>query len=194
MKSPPHLPSSPPSKLPPWFLYSGAAVAVAVFLAVAFYPSTKGDQQQRSAEAPAPAAAQTPWEQLWSKALSQPVLGCREAPGARTFVACACPGAPPRAADSQCQPDPAWPGHRLIGALQAVLRVGHPDDVWVDWEPGPELSQALQQLPCNLPEEAQAARTAIVNAASGGPEGGPAAGNAALQLLGYLEQNPSCAA
>lgn len=188
--------------LPSWVLYAGASVALAVLLAVAFYPATKGDEQQTTTSSetsetqrPKATVAQTPWEQLWSKALAQPVLGCREAPGARTFMACACPDAPPQAAASQCQPEPGWPGHRLIGALQAVLRVGHPDDVWVDWELGPELSQALQNLPCNLPEEARAARTAILNAASGGSDGmTPAQGDAALQLLGYLQQNPSCAA
>ena len=187
-------PTSPVTtgRLPVWLIYAVASLTLMVLLGVVFYPSPKSDARSaadtQSSLAP---VGQTPWDQLWSKALAQPVLGCREAPGARTFMSCACPDATTPAAAAQCQPEPGWPGHRLIGALQAVLRVGHPDDVWVDWEPGPELSQALQHLPCKLTDAAKAARTALDNAS--GAEG-RATGDAALQLLDYLQQDPSCAA
>lgn len=143
-------------------------------------------------------SAPTPWEQLWAQALTQPVLGCRENRAAQTFVACVCPSLSPATGHlgAQCQPEPGWPRHRLIGALEAVLRVQQPAVVWVDWEPGPELAQGLQNLKCDLTADAASARETLVAAA---PADGASDGmttqarDATLALLNYLEQHPACA-
>jgi hypothetical protein len=81
--------------------------------------------------------------------------------------------------------------------LEAILRVKQPDVVWVDWEPGPELSQALQNLRCDLTPEARLARETIVSSASEDRGSEVITANtrdAALTLLSYLQQHPSCAA
>lgn len=140
----------------------------------------------------------TAWEQLWGQALAQPVLGCRETPGARTFAACVCPSVSPstRRPGRPCAADPSWPAHRLIGALEAILRVRQPENVWVDWELGPELSQALQNLHCDMSGEARTARAVLLSVT---PVDGnfrtipPEARDAAVVLLRYLQQHPSCA-
>jgi hypothetical protein len=125
------------------------------------------------------------WQSLWAQALQQPVVGCRTSSGPIPLVACACP----EVSATQCRPDPSWSGRMLVTALQAVLHVKQPE-VWIDGEMGPTLSAGLEKLiaNCTLSDEADEWRDRLSRSTAISEE----TNNAALQLLRYLQQNPSC--
>jgi hypothetical protein len=212
----PPLPERPPSpRSGPWMMAGGGALLLMVLVAWLHFHHTppagtgRGDGWSESlsaTSAPSPvisssfsaspvassfssrASASPPppeWQSLWAQALQQPVVGCPTRSGPTPLLACACP----EVSAEQCQPGPAWSERMLVTALQAVLHVKQ-SEVWIDGEMGPTLSAGLEKLiaNCTLSDEADEWRDLLSRSARMSPE----TTNAALQLLRYLQQNPSC--